>query len=135
MLSPHLSSYTSISIFQMLQVDKCPFFVKSMFYFHTTQHSKQMLSHHTFHQVKTEKSSYEVSFLAESFFSQCNSLSHFTRTSTAFGHQTSEVTELFHSFCPLTVIFIVLPSTVDILMILVFFMLILGISPIVLVLL
>jgi len=54
--------------------------------------------HHTFLQVKAEGSSHEVSFLVESLFSQSNSPSYFVTTSTVFGHQTSEVTKLFHSF-------------------------------------
>jgi len=54
--------------------------------------------HHTFLQVKAEGSSHEVTFLVESLFSQSNSPSYFMTTSRVFGHQTSEVTKLFHSF-------------------------------------
>jgi len=86
-----LSSFASISIFQMPQVVEYLLFVESTFRFHTTQHSKQMLSPYVF-------SSEGWGILAWGLFSQSNSPSYFMTTSTVFGHQTSEVTKLFHSF-------------------------------------
>ena len=93
-----LLSYASKSIFQMPQVVEYLLFAESMFHFHTMQHTKQMLSPYV-------SSSEGWGILAwghfscwKPFFPQSNSPSYFMTTSTVFGHQTSEVTKLFHSF-------------------------------------
>ena len=68
--------------------------------------------HQTFLQVKAEGSSTQLNsihslirslFLLKASFSPSNSPSYIVTTSTVFGHQTSEVTKLFHSFQTLSI--------------------------------
>ena len=69
-----LSSYASISTFQMPQVAEYSLFVKSTFYFHMTQHNTPDVNFHfTFSQMKAERFLHEIPFLVKSFLSQCNS--------------------------------------------------------------
>jgi len=99
-----LSSYASISTFQMPQVAEYPLFVKSTFYSHTTQHSRQILSPYVFVYEGWEISAWDpFSYWRLLFPIQFSFLLHDNYT--VFSHQTSEVTKLFHFFQVLSINF------------------------------
>ena len=119
---------TSISIFQMPQVVEYLLSAESMFRFHTTQHSKQMPLPYVSSSEGWSILTWGLFFCLEPLCPKAvYLLTLWQLLQSLVTKRPRYITNCFFvsRFCPFTVIFIVLPSTIDIFMILVFFMLIL----------